>query len=601
MAMHPLDVITPQQAQTLMGLFNTRVARSPQAVAYRYFDRAKQAWCELRWLEAATQVTRLRSALDSVGLRKGDRVAVMMRNCPLWAHFEQAALSLGLVVVPLYPNDRPDNVAYIIKDAQIKFLLIENGDQWQNVEPVMQEFPADFRVVSVEPLHARSEPRLSDYESWYKASTRTVQPVEGIGTDELATIVYTSGTTGRPKGVMLSHRNILCNAHAGISAINVYADDLFLSFLPLSHTLERTVGYYIPMMAGAAVAFARSVAELGEDLISVKPTVLITVPRIFERVYAKIQTQMQEKSPLARNLFKTAVNVGWRRFEFQQGRSAWHPGLLFWPLLNLLVAKKVMAKLGGRMRMSICGGSALSTPIARTFIGLGLPICQGYGLTESSPVISVNRLQDNIPESIGPALPDIEVKLAQNGELMTRNASIMLGYLNMPEATRNTVDSEGWLHTGDLAKIGDRGHIYITGRIKEILVLSNGEKVPPVDMEMAITLNPLFEQVVVIGEGKPYLCALIVLNAALWSDFAAKLGVTNAPASLKDERVQSAVLGAISTCLKQFPGYAQIRRVALSLEPWTVENALITASLKLQRAKIMDKFSADIIEMYRGH
>ncbi|MEK6748230.1 MAG: long-chain fatty acid--CoA ligase [Pseudomonadota bacterium] len=601
MAESKIDAITPQQALTLSGLFSLRVTRSPQALAYRHFDRATRAWCSLTWQEAANQVDRYRAALALEKLAPGDRVGVMLRNCPVWVHFEQAALSLGLVVVPLYPNDRPDNISYIVNDAQIKLLLIENNDQWQNVQPVMREFPATFRVVSVAPLNSPQEPRVSTLDAWLVGATGNATSHPDIKADDLATIVYTSGTTGRPKGVMLSHRNILFNAYAGISAVAVYNNDIFLSFLPLSHTLERTVGYYIPMMTGASVAFARSVAELGEDLISVKPTVLITVPRIFERVYAKIQTQMQEKSPIARALFQAAVNVGWYRFEHQQQRCAWHPKLLMWPLLNALVAKKVLAKLGGRMRMSISGGSALSTPIARTFIGLGLPICQGYGLTESSPGSSVNPMQDNIPASIGPPRPGSEVKVAANGELLTRNPSVMMGYWNMQEATRNTIDTDGWLHTGDLARIGERGHIYVTGRIKEILVLSNGEKVPPVDMEMAISLDPMFEQVLVIGENKPYLTAIIVLNAALWAEFAKKLGISSTPEMLRNEGTHQAILQRLGARLNQFPGYAQIRRVTLTLDAWTVENELMTPSLKIRRAQILQKFAAEIAEMYRGH
>ncbi|HIP53699.1 MAG TPA: long-chain fatty acid--CoA ligase, partial [Chromatiales bacterium] len=317
--------------------------------------------------------------------------------------------------------------------------------------------------------------------------------------------------------------------------------------------------------------------------------------RIFERVYGRLKDQMEKKTPVARALFEMTVNTGWRRFLRQQGRAGWRPRLLAWPLLDRLVAGKVRERLGGRLRIAVSGGAPLSPDIAKVFIGLGVPLLQGYGLTETSPVISVNPLDDNDPASVGVPLRGIEVRIGENDELLVKSPGTMLGYWNNHAATVGMIDPDGWLHTGDQARI-ENNHIYITGRIKDILVLSNGEKVPPADMELAIALDPLFEQVMVVGEGRPYLSALLVLNGDLWPSLAQEYGLDpEDPESLKDARLLNMVQRRIKGLLKDFPGYAKIRRVALLLEPWSVENGLLTPTLKIKRNKVLERY-ADLVE-----
>jgi long-chain acyl-CoA synthetase len=421
----------------------------------------------------------------------------------------------------------------------------------------------------------------------------------GADPHALASIVYTSGTTGRPKGVMLSHHNMLYVAQASLELIDCFEDDVFLSFLPLSHTLERTGGYYLPMLAGATVAFARSVPQLAEDLKAVRPTALIAVPRIFERVYGRVAEQMQKKPWLARKLFELTINVGWRRFQHAQKRAAWSPSLLLWPLLDRAVARKITAALGGRLRLAVSGGAALAPSIARTFLGLGVPIIQGYGLTETSPVVSVNVLEDNVPDSVGVALPGTEVRIGDNDELMVKGPGVMQGYWNRPEDTAKVIGPGGWLHTGDQARIDEGGHIHLTGRIKDILVLSNGEKIPPADMELAIAVDPLVDQVMVVGEGRPYLSALVVLNETQWFVAAQQLGLdAEDPASLQDDSVLDLVLKRIRRALHGFPGYAKIRRVCVSLDPWAIEDGLLTPTLKVKRPKVLEKYAREVDEMY---
>jgi long-chain acyl-CoA synthetase len=585
------DLISVEQACTLDGLFYQRVKRTPDSIAYRNYDREKKQWCELSWADMERQVARWRQALAGEELDTGDRVAILLRNCPEWVMFDQAALSLGLVVVPLYTDDRAESIAYILKDAAVKLLLVQDSGRWKRMREALSDLPSLKRVVVLETkqsLESEEDERVRAAKSWLPPRGEPLVQ-RRADPNSLASIVYTSGTTGRPKGVMLNHRNMLSIAHASLTVIDCYTQDNFLSFLPLSHTLERTSGYYLPIMAGSTVGFARSIPQLAEDLQHIKPTAIIAVPRIFERVYARVQEQMKNKSPIARLLFRLALHIGFKAFERRMGRRGWSPGLLIHPLLCKLVSGKILDKLGGRLRVAVSGGAAISPEIARVFLGLGLPMLQGYGLTETSPVISVNPLDNIKPESVGVPLRGVEVRIGENDELLVKTPGMMQGYWNNHAATAEMIDPEGWLHTGDQARIDNDGHIHITGRIKDILVLSNGEKVPPADMEMAIALDPLVEQVLVVGGGKPYLGALVVLNADLWAGLTAEYDLdSSSDEGLRDARLENELLKRIRAQLKDFPGYAKIRRVALLLEPWTIDNDLLTPTMKVKRKQVLD-------------
>ncbi|MES9813699.1 MAG: long-chain fatty acid--CoA ligase [Candidatus Thiodiazotropha sp.] len=595
------DLISPELAGTLDGLFLQRARRTPDTVAYRHYHRQNKQWYELTWGDMERQVSRWRQALSEEALEDGDRVAILLRNCPEWVMFDQAALSLGLVVVPLYTDDRADAIAYILRDAAVKLLLVQDSGRWNRMADSVEELPQLQRVVVLE---TERQPRPVEDELVREA--KHWLPPRGdplkrryADPETLASIVYTSGTTGRPKGVMLSHYNMLSIAHGSLTVVDCYQQDSFLSFLPLSHTLERTGGYYLPMMAGASVSFARSIPQLAEDLQTIRPTAIIAVPRIFERVYARVQDQLKSKPAFARMLFNMTLSVGFKEFEYRMGRRGWFPGLLLHPLLRKLVSGKILDKLGGRLRVAVSGGAAISPEIARVFLGLGLPMLQGYGLTETSPVISVNPMHDIRPESVGIPLRGVTVKIGDDDELLVRTPGMMLGYWNNHAATAEMIDPQGWLHTGDQARIDEDGHIYITGRIKDILVLSNGEKIPPADMEMAITLDPLIEQIMVVGEGKPYLGALVVLNPDLWSGLADEYGLDpSQSASLEHERLQNALLKRIRLALRDFPGYAKIRRVALLLEPWTIENGLMTPTMKIKRQKVLAHCKQQVETLY---
>lgn len=594
------DYISAEQAGTLYGLFLERLARSPDHIAYQSYSPQTQEWYNTTWREVAQQVARWQQALAAEKLEPGDRVALNLRNCKEWVFFDQAAMSLGLVVVPLYPDDRPDNVAYILQDADVKCLFLQSTNQWKRLKPSLSGNHRLERVIIQHDDETKLDAPAVYLQDWLPLASGELRQWDA-DPHQLASIIYTSGTTGRPKGVMLSHHNMLSVAASSLRYFDILPSDLFLSFLPLSHTLERTAGYYLPIMAGAGVAYSRGIAQLADDIRLIKPTILIAVPRIFERIHTRLQAQLADKGMLSRLLFEANVNIGWSNFNYRQGRLGWRPGFIFLPLLNKLVAAKVMQRMGGRLRLAVSGGAPLPEQVARLFIGLGLNLLQGYGLTETSPVISVNEPDNNFPGSVGRAIPGVAVKIGDNDELMVRGPGNMLGYWNNHKATAQTINAEGWLHTGDQARIEDSGHIYITGRIKDILVLSNGEKVPPADIETTIQSDELFEQALVVGEGESYLSALLVLNSDKWFSLARELELDAMESvSLGSKKLQQFVIQRLRSLLHDFPAYAKIRRVSLTLEPWTIENGLLTPTMKIRRARVIEHHHDDIVKMYQG-
>ena len=585
---------------TISDVFALRCRTSPNAPAYRQFDSGSKEWVGVNWREVGDRVARMREGFRREALQPGERVAVMLKNSIHWVVADQGAFAHGLVTVPLFVDDRPDNVAFILNDANVKLILIDGEDHWKRLKTVREQLGSLQRILTVKPVVDADEPRLTLLADWLPAAADNFDRPAVKGSD-LATIVYTSGTTGKPKGVMLSHRNILSNVQSGLAVYDVFAEDVFLSFLPLSHMFERTADYYLNVVSGASVVFSRSIPQLAEDFRIVQPTIIFSVPRIYERFLAAINDQLRKSSPIKRQLFDLAVDVGWDRFEYQNGRGPWKVSFLLWPVLKKLVADKLLSRFGGKLRFAVAGGAALSPSVSKVFVGLGLPICQGYGLTEASPLLAVNLLDRNEPSSVGPVVPGVQTRIGDNGVLFARGPNIMMGYWNNPEATRAVLSEDGWLNTGDQVRIDEHGFIHITGRIKEIIVMGNGEKVPPVDMEMAIQLDPLFEQVLVYGEAKPYLSAIVVLNDEEWGRVAADAKLDPKLEGEGKARTEKYLVQRICKQIKGFPGYALVRKVVVAREKWTIDNGMITPTLKLKRNAIFKKYANAIDDMYKGH
>ncbi|MDD9868435.1 MAG: long-chain fatty acid--CoA ligase [Gammaproteobacteria bacterium] len=583
--------ISGRQAGTLCGLFAERVRLSGDAVAYRQFDALTGTWRHYTWRDMAALAASRRRVLAREALQAGERVAVMLPNGVDWVAFDQALLGMRLISVPAFSHDSAENVGYILANSGAKVLVADpvRLERLQSKPEILA--PLQRIIVTGEPRqppprNAVAVPAAGEFTPGGDGDLDDVgaaPPVPG----DVATIVYTSGTTGPAKGVVLTHGNLLGNVAATSDFVHyIGSDNLFLSFLPLSHTFERTVGYYLSMMIGAQVAYARSIQQLKEDLLTLRPTVLVSVPRIYEQVYNRLQAALEERPAYLRRVFDAAVAVGWRR-------SGSSPLALLcrllWPLFDALVARDFRRNLGGRLRYALSGGAALPPDIGRTLTALGVPVYQGYGLTETGPVVSVNW-PGGPADSIGVPIDGVEVRIGDNNELLTRSRYVMREYWGNPEATAHALDGEGWMHTGDQARMDEDGRLYIIGRLKEIIVMANGEKAPPADMEHALLADAWFAQAMVHGEGRPFLVALLVLADEVIERYPQDTEGLEAEAM---KRVRARLSGSAS--------YARVRRVVLLREPWTVDNGLLTPTLKLKRHRIAECYAEEIEGAYRGY
>lgn len=597
-------------ARVLPDLIANRMKAAPDDEALRQFDRKADKWVSYSFKELADRILAWRKAFAALKLAKGTRVAILLPNGVDAVCADQGALSNALTPVPLHAIDTPGASAFILIDSQSTVLVTNKLSRWQAIEATQVPLPDLKHVIFTEeaevPETEESEASLRTLPEWLAAGeavpkdslTQTPSP------DDLAAIVYTSGTTGKPKGVMLTHRNFLSNVVDTTDCVTPVGGDVFLSFLPLSHTFERTLGYYLALGMGCTVVYNRSILLLAEDFKTVRPTVIISVPRIYERTYAKVLAMLEKKGPMAKKLFDWAVETGWRKFCKKNNLPLEKTArqcldFITGPLLEKKVASSLLSQFGGRLRVAISGGAAINPKVARVFCGLGLPIIQGYGMTETSPVIAGNNLSDNQPQSVGHPYTSVQVRLDDENEIQVKGPSVMQGYWNRPDATSSVFTTDGWLRTGDVGEFTADGHLCIRGRIKEIIVTSTGEKVPPVDLESAVETDPLFAQAYVLGENKPYISLITVLAPEEWKKLAANLSLDPAdPASLEAAPARQAVLKRAKAAAANFPHYALPRAVTLTLEPWTIENGLLTPTLKLKRGPLRARFARAIEKMY---
>ena len=591
---------------TLPQLLVNSVERYGEREALRQFDKETKSWHSLSYAQLMVRVMEWRRAYAAMNLERGTRIGILMPNSIDHACADQAALANGLVPVPLHAIDTPGASAFILSDSRAKVLVTNKLTRWKQIKAAGGDLQDLTAVIITEDEVDDETGMVRGLSEWLAAGTHVVKLPEGPKEDDLAGIVYTSGTTGRPKGVMLTHGNIVSNVKATLECVFPQVGDIFLSFLPLSHTFERTAGYYLALATGCTIAYNRSVLLLADDLKTIRPTVIISVPRVYERIFARVHDKLKKSRPAARYLFDWAVEIGWRDFcrrnhlPVEHTGRAWLDGLMR-PLVRK-VSSTLLDQFGGRLRIAISGGAALSSKVARTFCGLGLPIIQGYGMTEASPIIAGNNRTLNQPNTVGKPFNNVEVRLGEGDEIQIKGPSITRGYWNRPDATADAFTEDGWFRTGDVGGFNELGLLSIKGRIKEIIVTSTGEKVPPADLEAAIETDPLFSQCYVIGENRPYLSLITVVNPDEWASFAKSCGVDPAdPASLDNPSVKTAALKRAKTAAGEFPHYALPRAVVLTQEPWTIENGLITPTLKLKRGPLSKKFANVIAQLYATH
>lgn len=591
--------------RVLPELLTHHMEKRPDLPLFTFWLPTEKTWKTINVKETVEQITRWRHALVKEGLTKGDRCAMLLPNGINAILFDQSVLANALVPVPLHAVDTAGSSSYIINDSGAKLLVTGRLNRWEAIRDTEDHPALRTVVITGEPVqeHQDGNVRVVGLDQWLTEGKGTELPA-GPEPQDLAALVYTSGTTGKPKGVMLTHRAILANVTGVLQNLCPEPEDVWLSFLPLSHTFERTTTYYTAMGFGNRVAFNRNIGLLADDLKVIRPTIMMSVPRIYEKVYDKIQDALVKKPAFVQKLFHTAVDVGYRRFCRENGLPVQGGFLsLFDPLIVGVLDKKVGAGIrsifGGRPRIFISGGAAFNPEVSRTFLGLGINILQGYGMTETAPIMSVNKVGDNHPQTVGPALVNIEVRVGDNDELQMRGPSLMNGYWNRPADTKAVFTEDGWLRTGDQADIFSDGHIRIKGRIKEIIVTSTGEKVPPADLEQALESDHLVSQTMVVGENRPYIAALVVLNTQEWKKLASELKLdADDPLSLDTRAARQAVLRRVKAAAAGFPNYAVPRQVRLFLEPWSIENGLMTPTLKLKRGPMRIRFADAIESLY---
>jgi long-chain acyl-CoA synthetase len=593
--------------KNLLDMVRRTVDRHPENTALMWKEGG--AYRGITYREMWEKIRQAAAGLRFIGVGPGDKVAILSENNPMWPVSDLAIASLGAVSVPIYPTLPSEQVAFILNQADCQVAVVENEIQLQKVLQketgvrhivVMkpeQGFLATGGILTYEQL--LEEGQAHPLEQWDEEWSR-------IGRDQVFTIIHTSGTTGRPKGVMLTHGNILSNIE-GVQfwCVEVRPDDVSLSYLPLSHVFERTAGQFVPLSAGATIAYAESIDAIQENLLEVRPTIMTSVPRLFEKVYAKVQETIEAGTPLRRKIFDWAIRVGIRRYEHYLKSSMDElvlgdplpPGLkLQWRIAKRLVYRKIKERFGGRLRGIVSGGAPLNPDIARFFWALDLPVLEGYGLTESSPVISVNPMARAKIGTVGKPLPNVEVRIAEDGEVLVKGPNVMLGYYKDPEATAGQI-KDGWLYTGDLGELDEDGYLRIIDRKKNLLVLSTGKNVAPQPVENAINNSPYIEQSVLVGDGRKYVAALIVPNFESLFIWAEKRGITAASREelVRNPEVQQFLEQEVKRMTSTFAPFEQPKKVWVADREWTVESGELTPTLKVKVREVEKKYR-DVIE-----
>ncbi|MBD3290227.1 AMP-binding protein [candidate division KSB1 bacterium] len=557
--------------------------------------------------ELAGKVRQFALGLASLGVKHGDRVALMSENRIQWVISDLGILSLGATNVPIYPTITPEQIRYILKDAEVRLIIVSTKELLEKVLAIFDDLPKLEKIIYMEDTPQQAD-YLIPYDDIYKMGAEFEKDhpkyyddaVSKIQPDDLCGIIYTSGTTGAPKGVMLTHDNILSNVQSGLKVLNINEKDTFLSFLPLCHSFERMAGLYIPICAAAKVAYAESVDTVVDNLSEVHPTIMTSVPRMFEKIYSGVMANAQAGSPLKQKIFCWAVATGGKYADAKAAGKV--PAFLNFKynLATKLVFSKLHEKVGGKLRYFISGGAPLVRDIAEFFNKAGILILEGYGLTETSPVIAVNKEEKNKFGTVGPALPGVEVKIADDGEILTRGPHVMKGYYKNPDATSEMIDADGWLHTGDIGQLDDEGYLSITDRKKNIIVTSGGKNVTPASIENVLISSQYIEQIMVVGDRRKFLSALIVPSFDALKKYADENGISYKDQNdlVVNEQIHEMMDKMIRETTAHLARFEQIKKFALLPKELTIEAGEITPSLKVKRKVVEEKYSDMIERMY---
>ena len=564
------------------------------------------AWRPIATDEFETTVRRLSLGFQALGLKPGDRVALLSENRPEWVIADFAALTAGGVTVPIYTSLLPDQIRHIVDDSGAKIVVCSDRDLLRKVEAVRSALPSVEHVVLIEGEAPAGTLAFAGVLDRGKRLDETSpgsfeRSAEAARPGDLASVIYTSGTTGLPKGVMLSHANFVSNIDSLRAAIDFRADDTILSFLPLSHVLERTATFLF-VHSGSTIAYAESIEAVAANMVEVRPTIVVSVPRLFEKIYSRVMDQILAGSRLKRAIFVWALATGKK---YAAKVIAHEPVPKHLALKRGLAAKlvysKITSKTGGRMRFFVCGGAPLSKDIAEFFYAMGLIVLPGYGLTETSPVLSANTLDDYRFDTVGKTVPGVELRIAADGEILARGPNVMMGYYKNEADTREVM-KDGWLHTGDIGRFDDDGFLIITDRKKDIIVTSGGKNIAPQPIENLIQSSPYIANAVVVGSSRRFISALIVPDFDKLETRARAQGIPfrdRAELCRRTELIDF-LLDEVNRMTPELAPYERVKRIAVLDRDFDIGAGEVTPTLKVKRNIVEQKY-ADLIEaLYRG-
>lgn len=588
---------------TIPGIFFNNVQRLGGRVALKY--KQGGLFKDISWADFGEEVKYFSLGLMKLGVNCGDRLAILSENRPEWVFADLGIISAGAINVPIYATDTAKEVEHILNDSGAKIIVVSQQAQLDKILSIKNNLKNLQYVVSLE---RGSEKFILAFKQVIKLGRELDgendalfnQRLSQLNKEDVVTIIYTSGTTGEPKGAMLTHNNFLSNCRSALEVLPINSDDIYLSFLPLSHVFERMAGYYIMIYQGATIAYAQNLDTVAEDIRLIRPTVMAGVPRFYEKIYAKIMDKAIHSYFIKKNIFFWAIKVGnsYSRNKLTKKDISLRLRLKH-EISAALVFSKLKKNLGGRLRFFISGGAPLAKEIAEFFYSAGIIILEGYGLTETSPVISVNELNRFKFGTVGLPLPGIEVRIADDGEILTKGPHIMKGYFNKPNESAEVL-KDGWFYTGDIGYIDHDGFLLITDRKKDIIVTSGGKNVAPQYIENLLKTDRYINQVMIYGDRQKYLTALIVPNFENLKRYACykKIQCKEIQGLVKEQQIIDFILRRIAKKTKDLASFEQIKYFTLLDKEFTQENGELTPTLKIKRKVIAEKYKTILEEMY---
>jgi len=595
---------------TIPEMFRNLVAKYAAEKRPVLMYKSEGKYKGISYTELHRKVELFAGGLASLGVKPGDRVSIISENRPEWVISDQAIVGLGAIDVPIYPTNTAKQIEFILNDAGVQFVIVSNQFQLNKVLKIIDGVKALKKVIIMTEKEEVADPRLMGFsevmslgEEFVRKNPGDVQrAVSRVAPEDLLTLIYTSGTTGNPKGVMLTHQNIVSNIHSALKVLRIEEGDRFLSFLPLSHSFERMAGYYTALASGSTIAYAESIETVRDNMLEVRPTLVATVPRLFERIHARILKAVDSAPPIRRKLFYSALDIGREYALALKRRDVSFSLRIRHALADKFVLSKIRSRTGGRLKFFVSGGAPLARQFGEFFEAIGLKIIEGYGLTETSPVVSANLFDKYKWGSVGKPIPGVEVKIDVDGEILVRGPNIMKGYWNDPKGTREMIDKEGWLHTGDIGMMDSEGFLYITDRKKHLFVSSGGKNIAPQPIENLFLSSKYVEQFVLIGDRRMFLTALIVPDFDALKEYAdaQKLPYKTNSDLTKLKEINKLIEEDIATIQKDLANYERVRRFILLDKPFTIEDGEITPSLKVRRKAVEERYAHLIESMYHG-